>query len=55
MKTDVHSRKKLQAEAQVERFLTSPPNGAYQIRKKRDNQIVPVFIETNKNVVYKID
>lgn len=55
MKTDVHSRKKLQAEVQVESSAVKPPTGGYQVQDNRDNQIVPVFIETNKHVVYKID
>jgi pSer/pThr/pTyr-binding forkhead associated (FHA) protein len=58
MKTDVHSRKNLQAEAQSESPGFKPPTSVFQVQEikgEKDNFNVPVFIETNKHVVYKID
>jgi pSer/pThr/pTyr-binding forkhead associated (FHA) protein len=57
-KTDVHLRKNFQIENAPEDVELKPPTATYQLNElKTDKEVqtVPVFIETNKHVVYKID
>jgi len=60
-KTDVHLRKNLQAEAPPPSVDVSlkhqqvVADHSQENRGEKDGQNIPVFIETNKHVVYKID